>query len=65
MANPPTTLNVTYGTNNATQTVSIPAGSNYSDFMMAIARGGGVWYTSTSGVLSFIPLSQISGVTAA
>jgi hypothetical protein len=63
MANPPTSITISYSS--TTATLPIPAGSNYSDFVQAIVRGGGAWITNTtSGVLTFIPVAVFTEVTA-
>ena len=59
----PTSITISYSS--TTATLPIPSGSTYSDFMQAIVRGGGAWVTNaTSGVLTFVPVSQITEATA-
>jgi len=59
----PTTITITW--NGGTVNVAIPPSSNYSDFMQAIVRGGGVWTNNTStGVLTFVPAAAFTQATA-
>jgi hypothetical protein len=59
----PTTITITWS--GGTVNVAIPPSSNYSDYMQAIVRGGGVWTNNvTSGVLTFIPVSEFTEATA-
>jgi hypothetical protein len=60
----PTQLTVTYASG-STQVLPIPAGLLYSDAVLNISRGGGFWFTDASGLLTWIPLSQITKITAA
>ena len=64
----PTTLTVSYGSS-STQTLPIPsAGGTQADYSLAvqnIVRSGGFWFNdTTTGLLTFIPLSQIAKITA-
>ena len=58
-----TQLTIFYGTSSAA-TVPIAANVDYSQAVLNIARGGGTWFTDASGLLTWIPLSQITKVTA-
>ena len=68
----PTTLTVSYisaytngiASAQATATISIPAGIDFSQHVRNIQRGGGVWIVNASGVNQFIPWNQITGITA-
>jgi hypothetical protein len=63
----PTQLTISYGTS-STQTVAIPsAGGTQADYSLAVmnlVRAGGFWFTDGTGLLTFIPLSQITKITA-
>jgi hypothetical protein len=59
----PTTLSITWGTGPTTTSVPIPAGIDYSQATRNIFLGGGFW-TTIAGVLTFIPASEISEITA-
>lgn len=62
---PPTTL--TINTASGSYAVSIPASSNFSDYLQAIYRAGGFWEPLTEPPpvsISFIPWSLITSITA-
>lgn len=68
----PSSLTITYvstlPSTTSTQTLSIPdsggSQANYSLAVRNLARTGGFWFTDTTGLLTFIPLSQITKITA-
>jgi len=64
----PTTLTISYSTA-STATLSIPTGGgaalgDYSAAVAQIVRGGGFWFTDSSGNLTFIPIGQITKIVA-
>ncbi|MFZ0520331.1 MAG: hypothetical protein WAL95_04875 [Candidatus Acidiferrales bacterium] len=63
-----TTLSISWGSGPTTTTIPIPANVDYSQATRNIFIAGGFWYTPASGpsqgVLSFVPVSQITSVTA-
>ena len=58
----PTT--VTYSFAGGPVTLAIPAGIDYTQFVLNMVRAGGFWYTSAAGVQTWVPLSAITGATA-
>jgi hypothetical protein len=81
MAYPPTSITITYVANPPTQnvssgvtqtssaTLSIPAGSHYSDFVAAIFKAGGFWFPQSQNAPSsqtqtFTAASQITSIAA-
>ena len=65
MANPPTTITITYVSQlpNVTSqsSLSIPAGSTYDQMVTNIRMNRGFWL---SGTFTFIPYQQIVSITA-
>jgi hypothetical protein len=59
----PSTLTVSYGTS-STQSVAIPSGIDWTQAARNIFLGGGFSFTDATGLLTFIPASQITKVTA-
>ena len=61
----PTTVTITYtGSANSPQTLQIRPGTDYNNTIHNIYLSGGFWYTSPTGVLSFVPWGQITSITA-
>lgn len=58
-----TTLIVNYGTSSS-QTLTIANGIDYSQAVLNIVRGGGFWFTDATGLLTWIPLGEITKITA-
>lgn len=59
----PSNLTISYGSS-STATVPIPASTDYSTAILNIARAGGFLFTDASGVLTWIPLNQVTKITA-
>jgi hypothetical protein len=65
----PSTLTINYASS-STATVPIISGaggggaSDYAQMVQNIVKGGGVWTTSSAGVLTWIPLGEITSITA-
>jgi hypothetical protein len=65
----PSTLTINYASS-STATVPIISGaggggaSDYAQMVQNIVKGGGVWITSSLGVLTWIPLGEITSITA-
>jgi hypothetical protein len=60
----PTTLTISYGAS-STQALAIPTGITYDQAVKNIYLAGGFWFTSTAGVLTFVPWGEITSITAA
>jgi hypothetical protein len=70
----PTTLTITFvstlPSTTSTATVPITSGAggggetDYSMMARNLVRAGGFWFTSTTGVVTWIPLAQIVSITA-
>jgi hypothetical protein len=68
MANPPTSITITYLSQlpNTTSTANLPIsnGSTYDQLIANIRMNGGAWFTTSAGVRTFIPYQQIVNITA-
>lgn len=58
----PTTITINFGAS-STANLQIPNGSTYSDFVGNISKNGGAWIT-VNNVKTFVPLGQITSITA-
>ena len=57
----PTQIVISYGTSSSA-TLPIPSNSDFSTAVLNIARGGGAVFTDSNGVLTWIPVEQITKV---
>jgi hypothetical protein len=60
----PTQVTIYYSTS-STQVLSIPDGVDYSNMILNIVRGGGFWFRDSTELLTWIPMNQVTKVTAA
>lgn len=60
----PTTLIISFSGTGSPQTLQIRAGTDYNNAVHNIFLYGGFWFTSSSGVLTFVLWSQITSITA-
>ena len=58
-----TNLTIYYGSS-STQIVPLN-GLDYTNAILNIVRNGGFWFTDPTGLLTYIPFSQITKITAA
>jgi len=72
MSSAPTTITITYvsaftngvGSAQSTATLPIRAGTDYNNTVRNIFLSGGFWFTSASGVPTFVPWGQVISITA-
>jgi len=60
----PTQVTIYYSTS-STQALLIPDGVDYTNMILNMVRGGGFWFSDTTGLLTWIPMNQITKITAA
>jgi hypothetical protein len=60
----PTNLIVTGSFSGSPQTIQIRASSDYNTMVHNWFLNGGLWFTSSSGVLTFAPWASITSITA-
>jgi hypothetical protein len=60
----PTTVTYTFSGSGGPITFTIPAGIDYTLFVRNAFIEGGFWYTSATGVATFVPWSTVTGATA-